>query len=66
VYDDSTEPEPEPSIPMFELFGRSTGDEAPSESQNEPLPPSDAGVLGFASRIFRIGYAGRGRGAPGT
>lgn len=56
VYDDSTEPEPKPS----------TGDEALSGSQNEPLPPSDAGMLGFASRIFRLGYAGRGRGAPGT
>jgi hypothetical protein len=64
VYDDSTsiEGEPEPSAPRFGLFGRFTGDEAPSGSQNEPLAPSDAGVLGFAGRVFRIGYAGRGRG----
>jgi hypothetical protein len=45
------------------LFG---DDEAPSHGPNEPSAPSDAGVLGFAGRLFRIGYAGRGRGAPGT
>jgi len=60
-YDDTTESEP--SIPRFGLF---TGDEAPSGSRNEPTAPSDAGVLGFAGRVFRIGFAGRGRGAPGT
>jgi hypothetical protein len=66
VYDDSTSTEGEPPIPGFGLFGRLTGNEAPSGSRNEPSAPSDAGVLGFAGRIFRIGYAGRGRGAPGT
>jgi len=68
VYDDSTstEGEPEPSVPRFGQFGRFTGDEAPPVSRNEPSAPSHAGVLGFAGRMFRIGYAGRGRGAPGT
>jgi hypothetical protein len=69
VYDDSTftEGEPEPSIPRFGLpVRRFTGGEAPSGSPNEPSAPSDAGVLGFAGRMFRVGYAGRGRGAPGT
>jgi hypothetical protein len=67
VYDDSTstEPEgPEPPIPRFGLIGSFIGDEAPSGSQNEPPAPSDAGVFGLAGRIFRIGYAGRGRGEP--
>lgn len=63
MYDDSALSEGGPVIPTF---GRFTGDEPPSESQNTPLAPSDAGVLGFAGRIFRIGFAGRGRGAPGT
>ena len=68
MYDDSTstEGEPEPSIPRFGLFGPFTGDEAPSESPNEPSDPSDAGLWGFVGRMFRIGYAGRGRGAPRT
>jgi SCF-associated factor 1 len=73
VYDDSTfaEGEPEPSIiPRFGLpvrrFTGGEAGEAPSGSPNEPSAPSDAGVLGFAGRMFRIGYAGRGRGAPGT
>lgn len=66
MYDDSTPTEGESSIPRFGLFSGSTGDEAPSGSRNVPSDPSQAGVLGFASRMFRIGYAGRGRGAPGT
>ena len=65
MYDDSTS-EGDPSIPRFGPFGGFTGDEAPSGSRNEPSAPSDAGLLGFAGRMFRIGYAGRGRGAPGA
>lgn len=65
VYDDSAS-EGEPVIPTFGRFGRFTGDEPPSESQNEPSALPDAGMLGFAGRIFRIGHAGRGRGPPRT
>lgn len=66
MYDDSTstEGEPEAPKPRFGLIGSFTGDEAPSGSQDEPPAPSDAGVFGLAGRIFRIGYAGRGRGGP--
>jgi hypothetical protein len=55
VYDDSTSTEHEPSPPMFGRFER---DEAPSSDE------SGADLLGLANRTFRIGYAGRGRGAP--
>jgi len=41
------------------------GDEGPSGSHNQPSLPSDAGAFGLG-RIFRIGFAGRGRGAPGV
>jgi hypothetical protein len=46
------------------MFGRFERDGAPSESQNGPSDPPDDGMIGLASRIFRIGYAGRGGGAP--
>ncbi|KAF8493190.1 RCC1/BLIP-II, partial [Russula emetica] len=62
VYDDSTSTNDEPSIPRFGQFGR---DEAPSGSRNEPSAPSDAGLFGFAGRIFRIGYAGTWEGCTG-
>jgi len=63
VYEDIPT-EGEPSIPRFGQFGPFTGDEVPSGGPNEPSDPSDAGPLGFAGRLFRIGYAGRGRGGP--
>lgn len=57
MYDDNT-PEREPSPPMFGQFER---DGASSESRNEP---SDDGMIGLASRIFRIGFAGGRGGVP--
>jgi len=54
VYDTSTAAdEEEIALPRFGL---------PSGSRNQPALPSDPAAFGLGGRIFRIGYAGRGRG----
>jgi len=64
VYDDSSSVEDGgPPLRGFGLFGRGN---TPPGSQNQPSFPSDAGAFGLG-RVFRIGFAGRGRGgAPGA
>ncbi|KAH9992978.1 RCC1/BLIP-II [Russula compacta] len=67
IHDASTSTEEDaPPLPRFGQFGPSiTG--VPSGSRNQPSLPSHASAFGFGGRVFRIGFAGRGRGgAPGA
>ncbi|KAI0251809.1 RCC1/BLIP-II [Lactifluus subvellereus] len=62
VYDAADDHATESRRDLLGQFG--PGNEGPSGSRNQPSLPSDAGAFGLG-RIFRIGLAGRGRGAPG-